>query len=172
MNNLEEFTPLNPLDLNLKVFNLIDNQWMLISAGNMDKMNTMTASWGTLGILWNKPIAIVFIRPQRYTYEFVEQNNLFSLTFFNEEHRDALEFCGTKSGRDYNKPEETGLSLIPTPNGTVAFKEAELILECKKLYFGDIKEMNFIDPSIVTRNYPNKDFHRFYIGEIIGCYKK
>ena len=71
MNNLEEFTPLNPLDLNLKVFDLIDNQWMLISAGNMDKMNTMTASWGTLGILWNKPIAIMFIRPQRYNYAFV-----------------------------------------------------------------------------------------------------
>ncbi|MBN1989985.1 MAG: flavin reductase family protein [Bacteroidales bacterium] len=172
MSLLEDFTQINPLLLDLKVFDLIDNQWMLITAGNTDKMNTMTASWGTLGILWNKPIAIIFIRPQRYTYEFIEANDLFSLSFFDESYRDALEFCGTKSGRDYNKPEETGLTTTPTPNGAIAFNEAELILECKKLYFGDIKEMNFLDPTIVSRNYPHKDFHRFYIGEIIGSYKR
>lgn len=172
MQSLTNYTELNPDDLDDNVFDLIDKQWMLITAGTAYNYNSMTASWGGFGILWNKPIAIVFIRPHRYTYKFVEENPTFNLSFYTKEYRSALQFFGTKSGRDYNKPKETGLSPVITPNKSISYNEARLIMDCKKLYFGDLDPKNFIDKSFIEKIYPNQDFHRFFIGEIIGCYSK
>jgi len=154
--------------LNESIFKLIGKDWMLVCAGNTEKYNMMTASWGTCGILWNKPIAIAFIRPQRYTYEFIEKHDYFTLNFFDSSFRKTLNLLGTESGRDINKMEVSGLDPITTPSGSVYFKQARIILECRKLYFDNIKPELFLDKDI-HKMYPNKDYHRFYIGEIMNA---
>lgn len=165
------FTSISPYKLKDNFFDALDNGWMLITAGNIDKLNTMTASWGGFGILWNKPVSFIFIRPQRYTFEFVEKNDYYTLCFFDEEWHSALKFCGSKSGRDYDKVKETGLTPIKTPNG-IAFKQARLIIECKKLYADNLNENNFLDMSVALKNYPTKDYHKFAIGEIMNVFVK
>ena len=150
------------------VFKLIDKDWMLITAGSAEDFNTMTASWGGLGILWKKPIAICFVRPQRYTYKFMENCKFFTLTFFQEKDRSILNFCGTKSGRDVDKVKATGLTPLFTERGGIYFEQARLVLECKKLYSDNIQPENFIYREIDKNIYPTKDYHRFYIGEIVS----
>ncbi len=143
---------------------------MLITAGNIKSFNTMTASWGGLGVLWNKNVAFIFIRPQRYTYGFAERSGFFTLSFFGEEYRDALNFCGSHSGRDVNKMEHTGLIPVETDRGNVYFSQARTVMECRKLYAGDILPEQFIDRALEKKIYPSKDYHRFYIGEIVKCF--
>jgi flavin reductase (DIM6/NTAB) family NADH-FMN oxidoreductase RutF len=160
-------------DLNLideSVFKLIGDDWMLVTSGSINSFNTMTASWGGMGILWNKPVSYIFIRPTRYTYEFLEKNETYTLSFFSEKYRKALSLCGSKSGRDIDKVKETGLTPEETGKGMVAFKEAKLVLECRKLYFQDIDPANFLEASI-NKMYDN-DYHRMYIGEIMGIKKR
>jgi len=140
---------------------------MLITAGTMESWNTMTASWGAMGELWFKPVVFAFIRPQRYTREFVEREEVFTLSFFDESHRKALNFCGANSGRDCDKAAETGLTPFATDGGSVAFEEARLVLECRKLYFQNINPEHFLDDSIDTKCYPEKDYHRMYVGEVL-----
>lgn len=150
---------------------LFDDKWCLITAGNEESYNTMTASWGAMGELWNKDVCFCFIRPQRYTYEFTEKNDLFTLSFFGEEYRKALSFCGSKSGRDFDKAKETGL----TPkfiDGSVSFEESEIIIVLKKVAVQDIDPEGFIDETIDEKCYPLKDYHRMYIGEVVSCYVK
>ncbi|MDR1301220.1 MAG: flavin reductase family protein [Treponema sp.] len=152
----------------------IGDQWMLISSGNVstDKgaWNTMTASWGGLGILWGKNVAFMFIRPVRHTFAFANANPLFTLSFFDNAHKRALEIAGAKSGRDIDKAAETGLTPIVFTggalDGAVAFKEATEIIICNKLYTHDFDPNRFLDPSIDTACYPAKDYHRMYIGEV------
>jgi len=150
-------------------FKLIGTDWMLITAGTKSSFNTMTASWGGFGILWDKPVTFCFIRPQRYTYEFVEKNDFFTLTFFEEKYRDILELCGTKSGRDIDKIKATGLVPLETERGNIYFEQAQMVLECQKIYNDDIKPENFIISEIETRIYPARDYHRLYIAEIINA---
>lgn len=157
-------------DLTFNPFERIGKDWLLITAGDDAKYNTMTASWGGVGVLWNKNVATIYIRPQRYTKEFVDQNDTFSLTFFDETHREALAFCGKYSGRDYDKAKETGL----TPSFDYAaptFREGNLVLICKKIYAQELTPACFLDDSI-SKNYPNKDYHTMYIGEILEAYVK
>jgi flavin reductase (DIM6/NTAB) family NADH-FMN oxidoreductase RutF len=158
--------------LNENVFKIIGEDWMLITAGKIDDFNMMTASWGTMGILWNKPIAICFIRPQRYTYNFAEKYDYYTLSFFEEKHRKILQICGSRSGRNINKVEATGLKPMETDMGNICYEQSRLFLECRKLYFNDLTPENFIIPEIAHQNYPTRDFHRFYIAEIVNCYKQ
>ena len=151
------------------LFSLLHYDWMLVCAGNIDSYNIMTASWGTFGILWNKPVAICYIRPQRYTYQYTEKNSFYTLNFFPEKHKHILDLCGSRSGRDINKMKIEGLNPLKTKQENVIFDEAKLALECRKIYFDDIKPENFIDPSI-EKLYLIKDYHRFYIGEIINAW--
>lgn len=160
----------SPSDLNENVFKLLDKDWMLITAGEAENYNTMTASWGGFGVLWNKPVAFIFIRPQRHTFSFTERCNSFTLSFFDERYREALNFCGSKSGRDYDKAKETGLTPLSV-NKNVAFAESRLILECTKLYLQDINPEGFIDKELIAKIYPSSDFHRMYVGEIVNAYK-
>lgn len=150
---------------NCNLFDRIGKDWMLVTAGTPEKSNTMTASWGGAGILWNKPVAFSFIRPQRYTLEFIEREEYYSLAFFGEGYRDALSFCGTKSGRDFDKWKETGLTpafdLAPYP------EQANAVLICRKLYRQDMTPESFLDPELLGKNYPNKDYHRVFVGEIV-----
>lgn len=152
-------------DWNDNLFSRINKDWMLVTAGNQEKCNTMTASWGGAGILWNKPVSFIFIRPQRYTLSFIEREPYYSLAFFGDGFRPALNFCGIKSGRDFDKWKETGLTpafdLAPYP------EEAEAVLVCRKLYRQDMAEDSFLDKGLFAANYPNKDLHRVFVGEIV-----
>lgn len=152
-------------------FQLIGKQWMLITAGNEDSYNTMTASWGGFGYLWNFPVAYIFVRPQRHTYQFVENNSFFTLSFFDKEHKNKLTYCGSHSGKDYDKAKETGLIATQTSLGNIYFEQARLVMECKKVYVDDINPELFQD-RLIQRNYPNKDYHRMYIAKIVNCLVK
>jgi flavin reductase (DIM6/NTAB) family NADH-FMN oxidoreductase RutF len=151
---------------------LIGDDWMLVTAGDSANFNMMTANWGGLGWLWNKPVAFIFVRPQRYTFEFTEKEDHFTLSFFYEEQRDILKLMGTKSGRDINKMNTPGLSPFKTPHNSVAFKEAKIIIECRKLYATNLVENDFTDKALRDRIYPTKDFHRMYVGEIVNIWIK
>lgn len=139
---------------------------MLITAGDIGSYNTMTASWGQFGILWSLPVATCYIRPQRYTYGFAEKSDYFTLSFFSKEYRKALQLCGSKSGREIDKAREAGLTPFETEFKAVSFKEARMIIECKKLYTDFLRSDNFIEEDLIRKNYPESDFHRFYIGEV------
>jgi flavin reductase (DIM6/NTAB) family NADH-FMN oxidoreductase RutF len=158
---------IDPEDIKENVFKLIGKDWMLITAGVPDRFNTMTASWGGLGVLWEKKVCFSVVRPTRYTYKFLEESATYTLSFFSDEFREALTICGTKSGRDIDKVRESGLT--PTFDGSaISFKEARLVFECRKLYFQDIVPTNFMDSGL-ERYYPEKDYHRLYVGEIVRC---
>ena len=150
---------------------LFDDKWALITAGNKDSYNTMTASWGAMGELWNKDVCFIFIRPQRYTYEFTEREDYFTVSFFGEEYKKALTFCGRNSGRDVDKAKETGLTPVEI-GGSMSFEESEIILVCKKLYYQDLDPKGFIEKKLDDVNYPTKDYHRMYVGEIVEVYVK
>jgi flavin reductase (DIM6/NTAB) family NADH-FMN oxidoreductase RutF len=165
-NNL--FIKKDPKELNESAIQLIGYDWMLITAGSLENYNTMTAAWGQIGFLWKKPVVTTYIRPVRHTYKFTEEFDRFSLCFFQEEMKPVLNLLGTKSGREINKMNIEGLTAFQG-DVSVCFKEAKLILECKKIYADDIKPELFLDATI-NKNYPAKDYHRFYIGEIISCY--
>lgn len=158
-------------ELKENVVSLFNDKWCLITAGTKDSYNTMTASWGAMGELWNKDVCFAFIRPQRYTKEFVERENLFTLSFFPEEYKKALTFCGRNSGRDCDKAKETGLTPIEI-EGSMSFDESEIIIVCKKLAKQDIDPKDFLEDSIDPKNYPSKDYHTMYIGEVVACYIK
>ncbi|MCX7986485.1 MAG: flavin reductase [Bacteroidales bacterium] len=170
--NTSLFESIEIEEVNENFFQLLNHDWMLVTAGVLDDFNTMTASWGTFGILWNKPVAIIFIRPHRYTYNFVEKYAHFTLTFFDTRYKDILNFCGQHSGKDVDKVKETGLIPYELSSGAITFEQGRLVIECQKIYFDDLKNDRFLDREIIHRAYPAKDFHRFYIGEITQCYKK
>lgn len=165
------FKKVNIDDVKKSATKLIGKDWMLLTAGNEECFNTMTASWGGIGVLWYKPIVIIFVRPTRYTYEFLEKEDYFTASFFDEKHRSALHICGAVSGRKVDKMQETGLTPVASEHGNVYFNEAKMVIECKKIYFGDLNPDNFID-SKVDEFYPHKDYHRMYIGEIVNVFSK
>ena len=150
----------------------IGKDWLLITAGDVstDKgnWNTMTASWGGLGVLWGRDVAFIFIRPCRYTFEFINKSALFSLSFFKESQREALNICGEKSGRDIDKASMAGLTPIVFENNAVGFKEAREIMICRKLYTHDFDPSKFLDIPAIETHYPEKDYHRMFVGEIIS----
>ena len=165
------FEKIDPKALDQNVFSLIGDQWMLITAGTKDQCNTMTASWGGLGVLWGKPVATVYIRPQRYTLEFVEREDTFTVCFYREEYGKALALCGSKSGRDMDKVKECGFT-VATAEGAPHFEEADLVLVCKKSYWQDMDPTHFLDGEIDSKWYPEKDYHRIFIGEILEVLRK
>ena len=162
------FSEIHPDKMEENAFHLIGKQWMLITAGSKDQFNTMTASWGGLGFLWNAPVAIIFLRPQRFTYRFVEESDCFTLSFFESQYKDILNYCGSHSGKDVDKVKNSGLIPVYEESGCVYFEQAKLVLLCEKIYFNDIDPAHFIDRSI-QRNYPDHDYHRMYIGKVLKC---
>lgn len=147
------------------IFERIGKDWMLITADDGNKANTMTASWGFCGILWNKPMAVCFIRPQRYTYPIACRAERLTLSFFEETYRKALQYCGKASGRNEDKWQGAGLTVAHTESGAAYPAEAQTVLVCRKLYEDDLKKECFLDPALFS-NYPTDDFHRFFICEI------
>ena len=148
---------------------MIGDDWTLITAEKKDgSVNTMTASWGFMGVLWNKPVCAVFIRPQRHTLGFVEEADRLTLCFFGEEHRGALRLCGTKSGRDTDKIAEAGLTVAHA-EGVPYFEQAQTVLVCRKLYADSIRPEGFVDAALDAANYAKGDYHRVFICEIETC---
>jgi len=160
-------------DIVLNPFDIVLKDWMLITAGPPDAYNTMTGGWGGMGALWGKPICWCVVRPVRHTYEFMERSENFTLCFFGDEYKEALRFCGSRSGRDVpGKAREAGLTPVAgSLPGTTVFSEANLVFECRKIYYQDLDPGNFLDPKI-EEWYPQKDYHRFYVGEILNVRRK
>ncbi|MDR0406291.1 MAG: flavin reductase [Clostridiales bacterium] len=159
------FKEIKAEELRFNPFTAIGKEWMLITAGNAEKFNTMTASWGGVGVFWNKNVVTAYIRTTRYTKEFVDANELFTLSFFDKKYKKALNICGTLSGRDTDKVAQAGLTPLFT-DGTAAFGEADMILVCKKLYHDFMPPENFADKKNEAW-YPEKDYHTLYIAEIV-----
>ncbi len=168
---MNSFKEILPSELNDNTFDLIGKDWALVTAKSRKGCNTMTASWGGLGIMWNKPVAFTFIRPQRYTYGLIETEDYFTLSFYDEKYRDALKFCGTKSGRDYDKAEECGFTPV-YDEAAPYFEQARLVLVCKKLYAQEMNEESIQDNETVLPNYGSNDYHKMYISEIVKVLKK
>lgn len=169
---MKNFTQIAPEKITDNFIHAIGSGWMLITAGDAARCNTMTASWGLVGEMWGKHAAMVVIRPSRYTKEFVDKHERLTLSFFGEQHRKALQYCGTHSGRDGDKIAEAGLTVALTDGGTPALAEARLVLECRKMYVDDLHEANFLERKSVEKWYPQRDFHTFYILEIEKAYIK
>ncbi|MBN1998369.1 flavin reductase [candidate division KSB1 bacterium] len=160
------------LKLELDVFDLWLKQGMLLTCGDylQGDYNTMTVGWGSIGVMWNKPFVQVVVRPTRYTYEFMEKYDTFTLCAFPKAFRKDLQFLGSRSGRDGDKIARSGLTpeasiLVAAP----CFEQAGLVFECKKIYFDDFKPAQFLDAAIEGK-YPLKDYHRIYFGEILGVF--
>ena len=156
---------ITPEKIERNPFDLIGTDWMLITAEKEGKVNTMTASWGGVGVIWNKKVAYIFIRPQRYTKEFVDANDYFSLSVLPEDYRVDLTYLGRVSGRDEDKIARTGLE-VAYENGVPYFAESKYVLICKKLYAQELKGECFIEKDLDGKNYPTKDYHTMYVAEI------
>ena len=157
--------------VNLNPFTIFNKDWALLTAGVEDDYNTMTIAWAGLGTMWGKDIATVFSRPQRYTLEFLDKYEYFTISFFEEKYRKALSICGVKSGREGDKVSEAGL----TPyflEGTTAFNEANKIIICKKIYRQEMVAECFLDKTNDENHYPEpgrteKDYHIMFFGEVV-----
>ena len=168
---MRDFNELKISDIRVNPFEEIGNSWMLVTAKKENAVNTMTASWGALGIMWGKPVSFIGIRPQRYTKEFVDFSDEFSICFFDESYKDKLEYLGKVSGRHENKIDKSGLTLIDYDNIPI-FAEAKLAFICKKLYSQSLAPNCFIDINLDNTWYKNKDYHTIYISEIIKAIEK
>lgn len=149
----------------LNPFEKIGKDWMLVTAGNEEKVNTMTASWGTLGQMWGKDVAFIVIRQSRYTKEFIDREGRFSLSFLNEKRRNLMKFLGAVSGRDVDKIKEAGVD-IGYHNGVPIVDQANFILICRVMSATLLKPEDFIDKSIDETWYKDKDYHTLYIAEV------
>ncbi len=166
------FVEIEPDAISENAFSLIAEDWFLLTAGTTpDNYNTMTASWGGLGQLWHRRVAFVFVRPQRYTRRFMDNNSLFTMSFFAPDYRNALEYCGSHSGRDVDKAALTGLTSFEPSTGTTAFEEASLIFVCNKIYHHDFQPEQFLE-SDIEGLYPEKGYHRMYVGAIKKVLRK
>ena len=161
---------INVRDIKESPVELIADGWGLVTAGNEEKFNTMTVSWGALGEIWGKDAAFIFVRPQRYTYEFLEKEDIFTLSFYGAEYKDALRLCGSKSGRDIDKAAACGLTPVFTDGG-VTFEQPKYTVVCRKMASQFIDPAGFEDAAIES-NYAKKDYHKIYIGEILKVYCK
>lgn len=162
---MSEFRQVEPSAWEGNVFDRIGRQWMLICVDRGNQTNLMTASWGGMGILWKRPVTHAYVRPQRFTREMIDQAGQYTLLFFDEEYREQLTLCGTKSGRDMDKIAECGFTKL-RDDGMSYLKEASAAVFCRKLYAQDLVPRCFVDESIPGAIYPDGDFHRMYIGEI------
>ena len=168
---MKKFTAAEPSLFKNSVFDEIGNKWLLVTAKDEKngRINAMTASWGTMGILWNKPVCVLFIRPQRHTKQLVEKEDVFSVNILESGCSDAYKICGTVSGRDTDKIKESGLTPVEL-DGAYAFEESETVMVLKKLYAADLRKECFIDRSLLS-HYSAGDFHKAYVCEITAMYR-
>jgi len=169
-----DFTKIDHRAISKDVWSLLSKDWMLVTAGAESKWNTMTASWGGFAVIWNLDLAVALVRPSRYTYEFMEKSDGFTLSFLKDGMRGALNLCGSKSGRDCDKAKEAGLHprnfAAAAASPRIAFEEARIVLACRKVYVQDFAKASFLDPAILKQHYAKGDLHRAYVGEIEGAW--
>jgi flavin reductase (DIM6/NTAB) family NADH-FMN oxidoreductase RutF len=161
--------PIDIADLKIQPHHLFHHQWCLLTSGDYTKgeFNTMTIGWGAIGTMWSRPFVFVAVRHSRYTYKFMQKFDSFTVSAFPREFHKALSYLGSHSGRDGDKISKSGLT--PEPSIAVSapsFREAEIVIECQKIYADDLNPVHFLDETIYN-NYPNRDFHRIYYGEIL-----
>ncbi len=164
------FIQLSPDSLICNPFDKIGKEWFLITAGTPDDYNTMTASWGQMGVLWRKNVFTCYVRDSRHTYQYMEKNPIFTVSFFDASYRSALSFCGANSGRDCDKAKETGLTPVSL-DGTMTFAEAKQVIVCKTLFSAPLEKKDFLDET-ARSFYDSEALHTMYIGEILGLYGK
>lgn len=163
---MHTFQPM-PIDMiEFNPFTKIGKEWALITAGSKTNANPMTVSWGGVGVLWGKNVAFIFVRDSRYTKEFLDNNEFFSITFLSEAYRDALNYCGSHSGRDCDKFAEAGLTLA-TRHSIPYVDEGNFVLLCEKMSSIKITEESFLLPEIKEKWYKDGDMHTMYIAEIL-----
>lgn len=162
---MSDWKSITPEEITSNPFSLIGKEWGLVTAGTAQKVNTMTVSWGGVGIMWGKPVAFVFIRPQRYTKTLIDKEETFSLSFYDEKQKEMLSYMGSHSGRDVDKVKEMGLT-VAFEGETPYFDEAKMVLCLKKLYAQEMTKDSFLDASCNEKWYPDKDYHTMYVCEI------
>lgn len=168
---LAGYKTISPDKIPGNIIKLLQEDWMLVTAGNDVQFNMMTAGWGGLGVMFGKPVAFCFIAPTRFTYQLMEKNDTYTLSFYTETYRDVLKTCGSKSGKDTDKVKETGLTPISTPNGGKAFSEAWMIIECRKTV------AQSITPEAITNlqlkeEWSAKQLYKMFVGEIVNVWVK
>lgn len=168
---LAGYKQISPDKIPGNIIKMLSEDWMLITASNGEKFNPMTASWGGLGYLYNRPVAFCFINPSRYTYTIMEEGDTYTLSFYTETYREALKYCGSHSGKDGDKVKAAGLTPITTPSGSKAFSEAWMIIECKKLVAQPLQQGAIHDANL-RHEWDGKKMHQMYIGEIINIWVK
>ncbi len=164
------FIKKNTEDLVFSPVRMIGKEWFLLTSGTPEDFNTMTCSWGGIGIMWNSSVMTVYVRTSRYTFEYMEKNNFFSISVFPEEYRKALAFCGSHSGRDVDKIKETGLTPV-TLDGVPAFAEAKRVFVCEKLYAQMLNTDSFVRKDLLQDYYAKDPMHKMYLGKIIAAYE-
>ncbi len=158
------------MEFNTDIFAQFNNKWALLSAGSMEKHNTMTISWGGMGTLWGKPVVTVYVKPVRYTYNFMNDNDYFTVSFYPDQYKKALALMGKVSGRDVDKDRESGLTVRDLEKA-VTYREAEVTLLCKKIYFQDLDRANMPEKA-VEMFYKVEEPHRMFIGEVVDIIRQ
>lgn len=158
------------MELDAEVFSQFDRKWALVCAGTLEHHNAMTISWGGLGTLWSRPVATVYVKPVRHTYGFMEESDWFTVSFYGEEYRRALEVMGTTSGRDTDKDGAAGLTPVAAGEG-VTYAQAEVTLLCRKIYRQDLDTAH-MPPEVVDTYYRTEAAHRMYVGEVVDVIRK
>jgi len=157
------------MDFNVNIFDKLNSEWALLTAGEKDNFNTMTISWGQMGTLWNKPVVTAYVRESRYTHEFMDNSDYFTVSFYPAKYKDVLGVLGSKSGRDMDKMNASGLTAKLLEHG-VTFEEAEITLVCKKLFMQRL-DMDLMSDDIRSQFYGDNDAHDMYIGEVVDIIK-
>lgn len=153
------------MDFRANSFDIFDKEWALLTAGKSEHYNTMTISWGGLGTLWGKSVATVYVKPVRYTHEFMEQSEYFTISFYPEKYRSALNLLGSLSGRDGDKVAKSGLTPKAL-DSAVTFEEAKVTLVCRKIYRQDLDTAQ-MPAGVVSSYYAEEAAHTMYIGEVV-----
>ena len=157
------------MEFTTEIFSQFDKNWALLTAGDKEKFNTMTVSWGGLGTIWNRPVATVYVRTSRYTHEFMDNNEYFTVSFYPEEYKNVLGVLGSKSGRDIDKQHDSGLTAKELSQ-SMTFEEAEVTLVCRKLFVQRLEKENML-PEIAKQYYDGDALHDMYIGEVVEIVK-
>ncbi len=169
---MDNMVKIEPNALSDNAIDLIGKEWLLVSVGDKDNFNTMTASWGSLGFFFNMNVVTIVIRPERYTFQFLESQSHFTITILKPGYREAQTLLGKLSGRNCDKIAQSGLTPIFTEAGNPTFEQAHIVLECRKIYGQDMSKDSFVDQLIYDKWYDegHGNLHKIYMGEIVNCW--
>ena len=158
------------MEFQVDAFNVFDTGWALLTAGKRANFNTMTISWGGLGTIWGKPVATVYVKPIRYTHQFLDQNDCFTVSFYPAEYMNTLTMLGSRSGRLGDKISASGLTPM-FHDKFITFEEASATLLCQKIYRQDL-DKRFMMADVVNSFYAGDEPHTMYIGEVVDILRK